>query len=374
LGSIGRVGREVAGISGSGIRREPGRAQLAISLLLLVLGPALIAAPVAGAASADAAKKEKTKVKVRVASDDQKSVLASGRLDVRVSSNSKRKTKVKLSARQNDEQALAETDSVRVKKGKGKTAGLALTDQGRQLLGACGDHSVTAEGKYKRKGKKGRKTARDTGQLAPDPSRCDSGGQPQPPIEVDPNCDPIDAANCMLPYPNDFLTVADDSTDTGRRLDFHASSMPKSVPGVSIFDSEYNRNDGFSPNNTIVTRIPGVETQGAFDANGLVPQTDIGAYEDAGQRVVLINAETGERHPIWAELDEIPDNDNQRLLIVHPAVALEYGARYVVALRNLPNAGGQPLGVQRPRRLRRPPAREPVRVRHRTDPGRRLRR
>jgi hypothetical protein len=156
-------------------------------------------------------------------------------------------------------------------------------------------------------------------------------------------CDPIDAANCLAPFPNDYYTVADGSTGTGLRVNLHPDSLPRNVGGASIFNAEYNRNDGFSPNNTIVTRIPGIETQAAFDANGIVPQTDIGAYEEPDQRVVLIDAETGERHPIWAELDEIPDQNHDRLLIIHPAVALDYGTRYIVALRDLRTAGGETI-------------------------------
>lgn len=108
-----------------------------------------------------------------------------------------------------------------------------------------------------------------------------------------------------------------------------------------------NRNDGFSPNNTIMARVPGIEDPAAFRANGLVSQMDIGAYDNPGQRVVLINAESGERHPIWAEVDMVPTAPGDRALLIHPAVALDYGTRYIVAFRNLRSESDERLRPNR---------------------------
>ena len=119
------------------------------------------------------------------------------------------------------------------------------------------------------------------------------------------------------------------------------------VDGLSAFTPEFNRNDGFSPNNTIMARVPGIEDPAAFRANRLVPQVNIGAYDDPGQRVVLINADSGERHPIWAEVDMVPDAPGDRALLIHPAVALDYGTRYIVALRNLRSESGERLRPNR---------------------------
>ena len=42
-------------------------------------------------------------------------------------------------------------------------------------------------------------------------------------------CDPIDPQACLLPWPNDFFTAADPSTDTGRRLNLNLLAMPRNV-------------------------------------------------------------------------------------------------------------------------------------------------
>jgi hypothetical protein len=168
-------------------------------------------------------------------------------------------------------------------------------------------------------------------------------------------CDPIDPAHCMFPFPNDHFTVADPTTDTGRRIDFHPLSMPRNRAGVPINPTDYNRNDGFSPGNMIIAHVPGLNSPEAFERTGAVPITDIGRYDDRDQPVVVIDAATGERHPVWSEIDSNPllDPDDDELnptdgqprpqdvnLLIRPAVNFEEGHRYIVALRNMREADG----------------------------------
>jgi hypothetical protein len=176
-------------------------------------------------------------------------------------------------------------------------------------------------------------------------------------------CDPIDPADCMFPFPNDYFTreVAAPAADraagyTGRRIDFNLLSMPRNRFGVPINPLDYGRNDGFSPGNMIITHVPGLNSQAAFDRTGAVPITDIGRYDDRDQPVVVIDAETGERQPIWSEIDSNPlldpddgepDPEDVNLLI-RPAVNFEEGHRYIVALRNMREADGDVIQAQRP--------------------------
>src|SRR5438270_410507 len=64
-------------------------------------------------------------------------------------------------------------------------------------------------------------------------------------------CDPIDPAQCMLPYPNDWFTKPDPTSATGRRLDLVVAAMPRNVAGEPIEAQEWNRNDGFSAGSQI---------------------------------------------------------------------------------------------------------------------------
>src|SRR5205807_2625357 len=69
-------------------------------------------------------------------------------------------------------------------------------------------------------------------------------------------CDFIDPADCLYPFPNDWFTTADSTTGTKRRAKFDILSMPKNVNGQPIDPSSWNRNDGFSPGEPIVTKVP----------------------------------------------------------------------------------------------------------------------
>jgi len=170
-----------------------------------------------------------------------------------------------------------------------------------------------------------------------------------PPIDTTnaDRCDFFDLAICLQPFPNDFFAVADPTTDTGRRLNLNLLSMPRNRLGKPIDPAAQNLNDGFSPGNSIIVRIPGLDNLTAFDNTGAVGIDHMDSYDDNDQPVVVINAETGERHPIWSEIDYNPldpakghdpnsaaDRANVNL-IIRPAVNFEEGDRYIVALRNL---------------------------------------
>jgi hypothetical protein len=188
------------------------------------------------------------------------------------------------------------------------------------------------------------------------------------PAGAAPRCDPIDPAACLLPFPNDHFTERDDDTSTGRRLALRADQMPRNKDGVPIDPEPYNASDGFSPGQIVVTKVPGLDSQAAFDRSGLVPQTDLARTYDEDQPVVVIDTHTRERHLIWAELDANATTDAARALLVHPAVNWREGRRYVVALRRLRDAGGdrlQPTAAFRTFRDRLPSRSRAVRERRR---------
>ena len=164
-------------------------------------------------------------------------------------------------------------------------------------------------------------------------------------------CDPLDPAVCLQPFPNDHFTVADGTTDTGKRIAFHQQSMPANRVGVRINPIEHNRNDGFSPGQAIVTRIPGLDTFEAFEETGAVPITDIERSFDEDAPVVVIDAETGERHLIWSEIDANPANPADVNFMIRPASNWEEGHRYIVALRDLRRGDGSVIEAQRPFQL-----------------------
>ena len=156
-------------------------------------------------------------------------------------------------------------------------------------------------------------------------------------------CELLGQDRCLLPFPSDRFTVADPSTDTGRRVSFNLESMPANIAGVHMDPTEWNRSDGFSPGAMIIAHIPGLD----LGTTGAAPVTDIARSLDDNAPIVLVNADTGEHQPFFAELDSTATSDVSRALIIRPARNLNEGGRYIVALRRLKDAGGTTIGPSR---------------------------
>jgi hypothetical protein len=153
----------------------------------------------------------------------------------------------------------------------------------------------------------------------------------------------LGGSTCLAPIPNDYFTVADKRTDTGRRVRFAAGAMPANGAGVHIDPTQWNRNDGFSPGITIIARVPGLDNDAAYARTGLVPSTDMARYADKRQAAVVIDAKTGKRQLIWTELDALAKADTDRNLLIRPGRNYREGHRYVVALRTLRDRDGKVL-------------------------------
>jgi hypothetical protein len=177
--------------------------------------------------------------------------------------------------------------------------------------------------------------------LVAGPASAATIGQNISSLTTPPGCEPFDAASCLLPWPSDFYTKADPSTATGKRLNLLPTTTPRNVAGKPVDVLELNRHDGFSPGSAVLTRVPGLDNMTAFKKSGLLPEGDMARAFDANQAAVVIDADTLQRHPIWAELDyHSQTKDSERVLIIRPAKNFLEGHRYIVALRNLKTASG----------------------------------
>jgi hypothetical protein len=169
-----------------------------------------------------------------------------------------------------------------------------------------------------------------------------------PPIDVSEaeNCDFIASPGnglCMLPFPDDYYTIADPSSGTGRRINFKDAGMPANVLGQHIEAAPYNASDGFSPGAVILLKVPGIETTADVAATGATPINHIGLYRRGNSPVVVVDAQTGKRWPIWVEIDSTATDPSKAVLEIHPAVNFASGHRYIVALRHLRNAAGESI-------------------------------
>jgi hypothetical protein len=186
-------------------------------------------------------------------------------------------------------------------------------------------------------------------------------------------CDPIDPAQCLLPYPNDWFTKPDPTSLTGRRLDLTLLGMPRNAAGKPIEPLEWNRSDGFSAGAQILTVVPGMTRNSDVAASRMPPVTDLAAndtLQDPG--VILLDTGTGRHVPVWVEIDQytaeagpVPAGTTapvQQDLMIHPAVNLTDGHHYIVALRNLVTDSGsaaQPSAAFERYRDRTAPASDP---------------
>lgn len=149
-------------------------------------------------------------------------------------------------------------------------------------------------------------------------------------------CEFLDDSECMYPFPSDFLTTEDPTTDTGRRVHFSVDAMPRNASDVPIDPVPYHASDGFSQGASILLYVPNVD----LGVTGAAPITDIERSLDADAPVVLLNASTLARHLMWVERDANAATEPDRTTIIRPAKNLEPATRYIVALRNMKDGSG----------------------------------
>jgi hypothetical protein len=159
-------------------------------------------------------------------------------------------------------------------------------------------------------------------------------------------CDFTDPAVCLYPWPNDLFTRSDDSA-TGRRLNLKRASMPRNKDGKPIDPRDMNRADGFSPGSMLITKVRGLDNLAAARRSKLPPIGDLRRSIARRSPVVVIDARTRERHPVWAEVDSNPRRGADRVLIIRPGKNFTEGKRYIVALRNLKTRTGRAIRPSR---------------------------
>ncbi|HEY5936353.1 MAG TPA: hypothetical protein VIU61_16995, partial [Kofleriaceae bacterium] len=155
------------------------------------------------------------------------------------------------------------------------------------------------------------------------------------------DCNPLGGQGCMLPWPSMAYATADSSTATGFRIDIPAGAMPINVDGIAIAPTSLNRWDGFSAIGPILAM---------FD-NGVSP-TGLPSHKNpdeslaANSPIVLISMKTGQRVPVFAEVDQNTMAVEKRALIIRPLARLETSSRYAVAIRtSVKSADGSDLPI-----------------------------
>lgn len=173
--------------------------------------------------------------------------------------------------------------------------------------------------------------------VCPATSTTSQGG---PALLAGADCDPLVPTQCGFPFPSNVWLAEDANTVTGKHVAFGATTLPI-VSGTqkNVDPAAWADKDGFSPGQTILTHLPGATVNGAAS-----PDTIDTSLTDNSPTIV-INAETGERIPHFAELDYsvITEPDEDRAFMIRPVVRLADATRYIVAIRNVKDANGSVL-------------------------------
>ncbi len=240
--------------------------------------------------------------------------------------------------------SIAEPRSAALRPRRARTVRVVLNRAGRRALGACRTGTLTVTVLQDRGTRRGpRRLAVRTRRLTAG-ATCTAAATPAPTKVADGRrCDPTDPAVCVQPFPSDRFTVPDASAATGRRVHFTIGEMPRNLLGVPVDPREQNRNDGFSPGSELITRVPGLDSDAALARTGAVPIDDLARAYDRSQPIVVIDADSGARWPVWSEVDVNPSDPAQRNLLIRPARDVLDGHRYIVALRRLRGADGRLL-------------------------------
>jgi hypothetical protein len=299
-----------------------------------VLAAAVIAAVVALPSGAIAKKHHRTKglaLSFKSKTQSDQGLLSSGKVDVVVRSPHARKLVLAVRGFGGGP-ALTDAHRVSAKAGKKKKVSLPLSTAGREVVQGCGADSLLltakAPAKAAKKKKKKGKSPKGHATLTRSVPQCDSLSRAE-------RCEIIASpgTNCLFPFPSDHYTVPDSSTPTGMRVNLSDASTPANKDGVHINPAGINTSDGFSPGESIVTRVPGLDNPQAFQNTGAVPLTDMDRAFDPNQPIVLIDASTGQRQLIFSELDSTATSPANTDLIIRPGRNLIEGHRYIVALR-----------------------------------------
>lgn len=178
----------------------------------------------------------------------------------------------------------------------------------------------------------------------PMPGVSEDGANPNPLCQPIAPASSVSAASCALPFPSSFYLTADTTTATGLRVHFPAGLLPRNTRMQEFDPARLNLLDGFSPASQLLADLGVRLDPGQFAGEDADPTPTL----SAAAPVQLLRYDTGERVPVFAELDAYADADSgaAQALIIRPLVRLRPGTRYVVALRELRDAAQQPVRVR----------------------------
>ncbi|MHC4610743.1 MAG: hypothetical protein ACYS7M_10405, partial [Planctomycetota bacterium] len=230
----------------------------------------------------------------------------------------------------------------------GKETGKQLS-KALKVLSKCPGGSCTTEGiataiaeiATKASTKLDKKCTDLAGLLGLDSEAFAAAATAQVPSSVASPCDSMDETRCVFPFPSDYFSMPDTSTDSGRRLLLGAHALPQNIGSESIDTAPWNAADGFSIGPMLLINNVNLD----LEMTGAAPITDLAESLDPNTPILLLDAETGEQLLLWVERDQRGADASDQAIIGRVGRNLQNGRRYIVAMRGLKDSGGGTLAA-----------------------------
>lgn len=170
---------------------------------------------------------------------------------------------------------------------------------------------------------------------------CSKGGKN---VNIPPGCNPISLDDCFLPFPSSYYLKTDISTVTGFRVNIPEGVLPVNDDGVPLSPVPYNHADGFSPATPALAYF-----KEGIDGSTLPGINNIADSVTPASSIQILDMSTGERVPLFAELDANAQESDRQALIIRPVIRLKPATRYAVVITDkVLNKNGHPLTIPEP--------------------------
>ncbi len=156
-------------------------------------------------------------------------------------------------------------------------------------------------------------------------------------LSTEAGCAHLISEVCMYPYPSMAQLQTEQTSPTGYRVALTPEMLPfevSSKEGRDYFLQRFNAADGFSIASPILAIFPDVHV----DESSLPSLHTLAESVTMNSSVQILDRETGERIPVWAEMDNYARDasgtwiDEQRSMIIRPQQALRWSHRYAVVV------------------------------------------
>jgi hypothetical protein len=156
------------------------------------------------------------------------------------------------------------------------------------------------------------------------------------------DCDPMVPTECGFPFPSNVWTVPDPTAQTKLKVAFGKTTLPEWKANTHVDPSVFSNRDGFSPGAAMVTHLPGATLTG-LPTSDTIAASIARTNGDATSPTVILEYDTGTLVPHFTELDVSGADPTRQAFLIRPMVRLNDATRYVVAIRHVVDANGQPL-------------------------------